>query len=114
LAAEARELVEDHGHGPTPARLAQEGEDVPRDAVVHVPDEAQRDVVVLGVDPARARQAAPVARELKGDFGGDLEAGEKAGHRYPLSTNTRDTAHPRKGAPPYNASFQAINKAVRR
>jgi hypothetical protein len=43
--------------------------------MVDVADEAQGDVIVLGVDPARAGQPAAVARQLLADRWRDLEAG---------------------------------------
>ena len=51
-----------------------------RDRVVDVADEAQRHVIVLGIDPARAGQAAAQHRERLRDVGGDFETGEQAGH----------------------------------
>ena len=51
-----------------------------RDDVVDVADEAQRDVIVLGIDPARARQTAAQHGERLAHVGGNFETGEEAGH----------------------------------
>ena len=47
---------------------------------VDVADEAQRQVVVVRIDPARPRQAAPQHGQPVGDLGGDLDAREQAWH----------------------------------
>jgi len=49
-----------------------------RDDVVDVADEAQGHVIVLGIDPARARQPAAQRGERLADVGGDFETGEEA------------------------------------
>jgi len=50
------------------------------DALVHVADEAQGDVVVFGVDPARAIEAAAQASEALGHGRRNFEGREQSGH----------------------------------
>ena len=52
--------------------------------VVDIADEAQRDVVVFGVDPAGSREAAPLQRQSGLDVVGDFEAGKEPGQRTRL------------------------------
>jgi hypothetical protein len=47
-----------------------------RQRVVDVADEAQRQVVVLGIDPARAGQAAAHHRQRLGDLLRDFKSSE--------------------------------------
>ena len=51
-----------------------------REAIVDVADEAQRDVVVFRVDPARAGQAPAQQRQRRRDLARDFQADEQAGH----------------------------------
>ena len=65
------------------AGLAENRGDVVRHAVVDVADEAQGEMIILGVDPACARQPAAKLRQGEGDLGRDLDAGEQAWHAAP-------------------------------
>src|SRR4051794_23471483 len=51
-----------------------------RDRVVDVADEAQRQMVVLRINPARARQPAAQARQRLSDIGRNFDAGEEPRH----------------------------------
>ena len=51
---------------------------------VDVADEAEREVIVLLVDPAGAGEAAAEEGEALPDLGGDFDAGEQARHGYLL------------------------------
>ncbi len=72
--------VETHGDGRA-ADLVEGLGDVVRDVVVDVAHEAQGDVVVGGLHPARAGEAAARQRHLAGDALGQLQSGEQARHR---------------------------------
>ena len=61
-----------------------------RDVVVDVADEAQGDVIILRIDPARARQAAAQHRQRLRDLGRNLDAGEKTRHGLQSRTYERD------------------------
>src|SRR6476659_8161315 len=67
--------------------------DLMRGHVVDVADEAQRQVIVFGIDPARARQAAAQRRQCLADSGRDFDAGEKPRHcRSPYCRSARARA----------------------
>ena len=74
-----RQLAEAHLEAAAPHAVEQRG-DVVREAIVDVADEAQRDVVVFRVDPARAGQAAAQQRQRRRDLARDFQADEQAGH----------------------------------
>src|SRR3979411_251254 len=59
---------------------SQQGCDFVRDHVIDVADEAQRHMVVLGVNPAGAGQSAAQHGERLPDVGGNFETGKKARH----------------------------------
>src|SRR6202023_2767834 len=63
-----------------PVHLVEQRSDVVRESVVHVADETQGEVIIFRVDPARAGQPAAQHGERLGNVGGNLEAGEQAGH----------------------------------
>ena len=50
------------------------------DHVVDVADEAQRQVIIFRIDPARARQSAAQHAERLPDVGGDFDTGEETRH----------------------------------
>src|SRR5712691_8637102 len=54
--------------------------DLVRDHVVDIADEAQRDVIIFGIGPARARQPAAERGERLRDVGRDFKTGEEARH----------------------------------
>ena len=66
------------------AHTAEQRGDLACHAVIDVADEAQRDVVVFRIDPARAGQAAAQHREGLRDLGRKFEAGEKTRHGLTL------------------------------
>ena len=51
---------------------------------IDVADEAERDVVVFGIDPARSGKTAALEREGGLDVVGDFEAGKEPGQRTRL------------------------------
>ena len=59
-----------------------------RDHVVHVADEAQRQMIILRIDPARARQSAAQHDERLADIGGNFDTGEETRHGS-LTSSTR-------------------------
>ncbi len=59
---------------------AQQRGDLMRGHVVDVADEAQRQVIVLRIDPARARQAAAQRGERLSDVGRNFHTGEETRH----------------------------------
>ena len=77
--AEGLEILHPQLERLTP-HASQQGCDFVRDHVVDVADEAQRHMIVLGVDPARAGQSAAQNRERLPDVGGNFETGKKARH----------------------------------
>ena len=83
---------------PLAPHASQQGRDFVRDHVIDVADEAQRHMVVLGVDPAGARQSAAQHGERLPDIGGNFETGKKARHgtigmRGPAYRTTRANSH---------------------
>ncbi len=55
------------------------------DHVVDVADEAQRQMIIFRIDPARARQSAAQHAERLANVGGDFDTGEEARHgRLPI------------------------------
>ena len=48
--------------------------------VIDVADEAQRQMIILGIDPARARQPAAHHGKRLGDMRRNLKSSEQAGH----------------------------------
>src|SRR5271168_5202512 len=67
-----------------------------RGAPVNVADESQRDVIVPGLEPARADDAAARERHLAGDAFGQFERGEQTRHDAALlSTNGTRSPSPR-------------------
>ncbi len=50
---------------------------------IHIADEPEGDVVVLGIDPARAAEPASLEREGKTHIGGNFETGKEPGHGVP-------------------------------
>src|SRR5690242_12626110 len=56
---------------------------------VDVADEAERQVIVLGVDPARARQAAAEERQAVADIARNFDAGEETRHGVFLLSESR-------------------------
>ena len=81
--AEAVETVDRDVERGAAAGFAERGGHVPRRALLDVADEAQGDVVVLGLDPAGAGEAAPQHSELLAHRCGDFESGEQAWHGHP-------------------------------
>ena len=85
-----------------PSRLTRPSieRDFVGDRVVDVADEAQRQVIIFRIDPARARQPAAQHRQRLADIGGDFETGEEARHgetltgSHALSLYDRARAHP--------------------
>ncbi len=63
-----------------PADLPERRKNVARRGVVDVADEAQGEMVVLDIDPARAGNSAAHIGEIQSNVGGDLEAREQTGH----------------------------------
>src|SRR5215472_14415083 len=59
---------------------AKHAGDLSRQSVVDVADEAQRQMIVLRVDPTRSRQAAPHHGKRSGYCRRDFNSGEQAGH----------------------------------
>src|SRR5262249_60545558 len=80
-AAERREALETELETP-PVDLVEERSDLVREHVVDVADEAQREMIVLRIDPARARQASAQHRQRERDIPGNFEGGEQAGRFF--------------------------------
>ena len=60
------------------------------DQVVDVADEAQRQMIILRIDPARARQSAAQHAERLSDIGGNFDTGEETRHlRLPITIRAR-------------------------
>ncbi len=64
----ARHAIEQHGN-------------LVRRRVVDIADETQRQMIVFGIDPARAGHAAAQKRQRLLDVGGNFESGEQPRHR---------------------------------
>ena len=64
-----------------PADQGQRVVNVVGDGAIDVADEAERDVVVIDIDPARAAQAATDHAEFRGKRLGQCETREEARHR---------------------------------
>lgn len=81
VAAKGRELIERHRQfgtldkGECIGRVAREG-------VVDIADEAQGDVIIFDIDPARVRNAAAQPRQILCDRGGNFQRREKSWHRF--------------------------------
>src|SRR5215813_1139759 len=86
-----------------PPHPIQHGRDLVRDNVIDVADKAQRHVIILGVDPARARKPATQQGQRLANIGGNFETGEEARHgnngssAYAYKT-TRGDSHVSSGA----------------
>ena len=78
-AAERRQPVEPQLERHAPAAAEHAG-DFMRQRVIDVADETQRQVIILGIDPARARQAAAHHGKRLGDMRRNFESSEQAGH----------------------------------
>src|ERR1700746_2596077 len=59
---------------------AQHGRDFVRDNVIDIADKAQRHVIVLRVNPARARKPATQHGQRLANIEGNFETGEEARH----------------------------------
>jgi hypothetical protein len=59
--------------------------DVPRGRIIDIADEAQGQMVVFGVDPARARESAAQHGKVHCENGRDFETRKKTGHGSLLS-----------------------------
>src|SRR5260221_7773119 len=86
-----------------PAHPAQHGRDLVRDNVIDVADKAQRHVIVLGVDPARAREPATQQGQRLANIERNFETGEEARHENNGSPacaymTTRGDSHASRGA----------------
>jgi hypothetical protein len=82
VAAKAIERVQRHAEW----RLADGGEgkvNLARQTRLDIADKAQRQVIVLGVNPARLRQAALHQREVVPQRAGNFETGEEPWHGAP-------------------------------
>src|SRR3954447_10399944 len=79
VAAESRQRIELDLESLAPDLAEDEG-GLPRDGFVHIADEAQSDVIIFGIDPARARQAAARAGNRASYVGGDFQGGEETRH----------------------------------
>jgi hypothetical protein len=100
VAPEIVEAVQRHREGPA-ADARQHLVDGVGGSGVDVADEAQGEVVVGGVDPARAGEAAPHQGQLVREDAGDLEAREQAGHGTPprRAPRLRSTGDGRRNTP---------------
>ena len=58
--------------------------DVARQCAIHIADKPQREVIVIRLNPARARQAAAQHGKRLGDLRRDFKRGEQAGHFWIL------------------------------
>ena len=56
--------------------LAESGGKVPRRVPINIADEAQRQVIILRIDPARTRYPGAEQGETLGDAGRDLDGGK--------------------------------------
>src|ERR1700674_431866 len=59
--------------------------DVPRGRIIDIADEAQRQMIVFGVDPARARESAAQHGKVHCEIGRDFETRKETGHGSLLS-----------------------------
>jgi hypothetical protein len=66
-----------------PSDVAERLGDVARGARVDIADESERDMIVLGLEPARADDDAAHKRELADDAVRQFKRGEQAGHVAP-------------------------------
>src|SRR5262245_65865876 len=60
--------------------LAERRLEVPRRGPVHIADEAQGEVIVLGIDPARAGEPGTKHGQALGDAFRNLDGGKESGH----------------------------------
>ena len=61
--------------------LAQCGGEIPRGVPVDIADEAERQMIVLGIDPTRAGKPRAQQRQPLGDAAWDFDRGKKPWHR---------------------------------
>ena len=78
--AKCRQSAEPHLEA-APLHAVEQQRDLVRQPIVDIADEAQRDVIILRVDPARSRQPAPQQCQRLADFAGDFQTDEQARHR---------------------------------
>src|SRR5262252_6963257 len=86
-----------------PAHPTQHGRDLMRNDVIDVADKAQRHVIVLGVDPARAREPSTEHGQRLANIEGNFETGKQARHGNNGSSacpyrTTRGDSHASSGA----------------
>jgi len=82
LLAERTDPRQRHGEGGPPHPVERVG-DVVGDMALDVADEAQRQMIVLDVHPARAGQAAPEQGKGERGVARNFEGGEKTRHDEP-------------------------------
>jgi hypothetical protein len=58
--------------------------------VVDIADEAQGDMIILDVDPSRARYSTPKEGQAQGNMARDFEGGEKSRHTQNLLESLAD------------------------
>src|SRR4051794_7067709 len=79
VSAESRQGIELDLESLAPDLAEDEG-GLARDGFIHIADEAQRDMIIFGIDPARPRQTATRAGNHASYVGGDFQGGEKTRH----------------------------------
>src|SRR3954464_2817891 len=79
VAAESRKRIELDLESLAPDLAEDEG-GLARDGFIHVADEAQSDVIIFRIDPARPRQTATRVGNRASYVGGDFQGGEETRH----------------------------------
>src|SRR4051812_10909475 len=79
VSAESRQGIELDLESLAPDLAEDEGR-LARDGFIHVADEAQRHMIIFGIDPACPRQAPTRAGNHASYVGGDFQGGEKTRH----------------------------------
>jgi len=85
VAAEAAKPVQLELEG-SGGDLAQGEREVMRGRAVDIADEAEREVIVLGINPARAGEPRAEQRQPRGDALRNLDGGEESGHGRRLNS----------------------------
>jgi hypothetical protein len=86
VTAETAQPFEANGR-PRPTTIGEALVDIASGARINVANESQRDVIVLGLEPARPDDSAAHERKLTNDGVRQFEAGEQARHpRFPLTS----------------------------
>jgi hypothetical protein len=88
LAAETRQALQCYLERLAVDPHQQRGDFIRRDAV-DIADEAQGEMIIFGVDPARARKPAAQIGKRLADLGRDFQSSEQTRHRTTPDAETR-------------------------